>query len=191
MDSGSGGSQAEPADGFWFRRFASRTGRWILVPAVREQNRPMGRVDSPALRVPRAKSGAAEVCARPVGCSHLGTLGKKSSPCDPGGQGTVIADGEYSRHRKRQPSLVGLAAAVCGSSADMHDDSRARRLNEARIHGRGLPAWYGGAALKAPQKRRDGSACEGRPEKPSVMATARPRWSGPKPIEDNHGSPHA
>ena len=26
------------------------------VPAVREQNRPMGRVDSPALRVPRAKA---------------------------------------------------------------------------------------------------------------------------------------
>ena len=37
MDSGSGGSQAEPADGFWFRRFASRTGRWDeLIPRPSE-----------------------------------------------------------------------------------------------------------------------------------------------------------
>ena len=41
-------------------------------------------------------------------------------------------------------------------------ESRARRLYEARIHGRGPPVWYGGVALRAPQKRRDGSACESR-----------------------------
>ena len=38
----------------------------------------------------------------------------------------------------------------------------ARRLYEARFHGRELPVWYGGVALKAPQKLRDGSACESR-----------------------------
>ena len=46
MDSGSGGSQAEPADGFWFRRFASRTGRWDeLIPRpseYRERKRSCG-----------------------------------------------------------------------------------------------------------------------------------------------------
>ena len=42
------------------------------------------------------------------------------------------------------------------ASTDMYGESCARRLYETRIHGRGLPAWYGGVALKAPQKRRAG-----------------------------------
>ena len=108
-----------------------------------------------------------------------------------------IADGEYSRHRNRRPSHVGLAAAVCGTyfffvhaSTDMYDESCARRLYEARIHGRGLPAWYGGVALKAPQKRRGGSACECRPEKVSLR---RVYWghAGPTAWRGHHGSPHA
>ena len=76
------------------------------------------------------------------------------------------------------------------ASTDMYDESCARRLYEARIHGRGLPAWYGGVALKAPQKRRGGSACECRPEKVSLR---RVYWdhAGPTAWRGHHGSPHA
>ena len=76
------------------------------------------------------------------------------------------------------------------ASTDMYNESCARRLYEARIHGRGLPAWYGGVALKAPQKRRGGSACECRPEKVSLR---RVYWghAGPTAWRGHHGSPHA
>ena len=166
-------------------------------PAAREQSRPMGRVESPALRPPRAKSGDAEVHASPGGCSHLGELGLRAKnrsgrardgycgwgifttpkpvaePCRPGNRGLRLLD----RHARSK-----VAPAVCTRHAFTDVDH---------------PVWYGGVALKAPQKRRDGSACESRwlisisrRKKPSNMETARPRRSCQYP-RGHHGSPHA
>ena len=88
-------------------------------PAAREQSRPMGRVEDPRPSGRRELKAVPRRYMLPPGGAHTSGNSAQIAKTDPGGQGTDIADGEYSRHRNRSPSHVGLAAAVCASSTDM------------------------------------------------------------------------
>ena len=165
-------------------------------PAAREQSRPMGRVESPALRLPRAKAVMRRYMLPPGGAHTSGNSEINRHHAIRAGKGRNCGWGIFTTPKPTAepcwPGCRGLRHLLffVHASTDMYDESCARRLYEARIHGRGLPAWYGGVALKAPQKRRGGSACECRPEKVSLR---RVHWGhvGPTAWRGHHGSPHA
>ena len=165
-------------------------------PAAREQSRPMGRVESPALRLPRAKAVMRRYMLPPGGAHTSGNSEQNRHHAIRAGKGRNCGWGISTTPKPTAepcwPGCRGLRHLLffVHASTDMYNESCARRLYEARIHGRGLPAWYGGVALKAPQKRRGGSACECRPEKVSLR---RVYWghAGPTAWRGHHGSPHA
>ena len=79
----------------------------------------MGRVEDPRPSGHRERKAVTRRYMLTSGGAHTSGNSDCALKTDPGGRGTDIADGEYSRHRNRQPSHVGLAVAVCASSTDM------------------------------------------------------------------------
>ena len=177
------GSAQQRALSARIRRLASRVGRWDEL-----NPRPSGRRERKA--VPRR-------CAlTPRGAHTSGNSEQNRHHAIRAGKGRNCGWGIFTTPRPatepRWPGCRGLRHLLffVHASTDMYDESCARRLYETRIHGRGLPAWYGGVALKAPQKRRGGSACECRPEKVSLRRVYRGH-AGPTAWRGHHGSPHA
>jgi len=77
------------------------------VPAVREQNRPMGRVDSPALRVPRAKAVQRRYMLTPRGAHTSGNSEKNRHHAIRAGKGRSLRMGNI--HDTENGSRASLA----------------------------------------------------------------------------------
>ena len=127
-------------------------------PAAREQSRPMGRVEDPRPSGRRELKAVTRRYMLPPGGAHTSGNSAQIAKTDPGGRGTVIADGEYSRHRNRQPSHVGLAAAVCASSTDMRD----RKSRPPSVRGTHSRTWTTGVVWRCRPK--------GTPEAPGRLS---------------------
>ena len=127
-------------------------------PAAREQSRPMGRVEDPRHSGHRELKVVQRTCALGPWGAHTSGHSVQIAKTDPGKHGTVIADGEYSRHRNRQPSHVGLAAAVCASSTDMRD----RKSRPPSVRGTHSRTWTTGVVWRCRPK--------GTPEAPGRLS---------------------
>ena len=114
-------------------------------PAAREQSRPMGRVEDPRPSDYRERKAVKRRYMLTSRGAHTSGNSAQIAKTDPGGRGTVIADGEYSRHRNRSPSHVGLAAAVCASSTDMR---YLRELRPPSVRGTLSRTWTTGVVWR-------------------------------------------
>ena len=128
-------------------------------PAAREQSRPMGRIEDPRHSGRRELKAVPRICALGPWGAHTSGHSDCALKTDPGKHGTVIADGEYSRHRNRSPSHVGLATAVCASSTDMR---YLRELRPPSVRGTLSRTWTTGVVRRCRPK--------GTPEAPGRLS---------------------